>query len=152
MSKKGDWQEFSSESESEDDSSDDSSVESVEKGAKGKKPLKSLGNFARAKGAGKMEGKIPRKKKPQPKKSTLGAGANFGADGGHKNAGRKRNKSPKGRQMVLSRRLSRRILKGTPLRSPITAYKLDFASAKKAKGKKGGGATKTKAGGRPPRI
>ena len=110
------------------------------------------------------ENKVPRKKTEQkkpskiPRKDTINeiGGQKFGrAAAAHKNKGKVRTKSPKGGPMVLSRRLSRRILKGSPLRSPITACALDFTSAKKAKGSKKKDVKKvtdTKPGGRPPRA
>ena len=107
---------------------------------------------------GKTESKIPRKVAPAKAKHTINeiGGQKFGrAAAAHKNKGKVRTKSPKGGPMVLSRRLSRRILKGSPLRSPITACALDFASAKKAKGSKKKDVKKvtdTKPGGRPPRA
>lgn len=108
---------------------------------------------------GKTESKIPRKVAPAKAKHTINeiGGQQFGrAAAAHKNKGKVRTKSPKGGPMVLSRRLSRRILKGSPLRSPITACALDFASAKKAKGSKKKDVKKVtdarQPGGRPPRA
>ncbi len=43
----------------------------------------------------------------------------FGAYGAHPNKGRIRPRSPKGANMCLSRRLSRKIIQGSPLRSPM---------------------------------
>ena len=80
----------------------------------------------------------------------------FGVDGCHKHKGKHFVKSPKGAPMVLSRRLSRRIMKASPLRSPIVACTLNFVdSAKKAKKKqatKPNKKTAAKASGKPPRA
>lgn len=43
----------------------------------------------------------------------------FGAYGAHPNKGRIPPRSPKGANMSLSRRLSRKIIQGSPLRSPM---------------------------------
>jgi len=51
----------------------------------------------------------------------------FGKYGYHKNKGRPWPRSPPGNHMSLSRRLSRQILKGSPIGSPIVAAKLDFS-------------------------
>ncbi len=81
---------------------------------------------------GTIEGfKIPRKitaEAAAPRKETaLDVSANtaviinqqFGAHGAHQNRGKLRPKSPFGANMSLSRRLSRRIIQGSPLRSPM---------------------------------
>lgn len=49
-------------------------------------------------------------------KKTVNGDFKFGVDGAHKNQGKKSKSSPMGGPMVLSRRLSRRIMKGSPLR------------------------------------
>ena len=71
------------------------------------------------------------KAKPQKKVNNV----KFGVEGEHKYKGKRFKPSPKGAPMVLSRRLSRRITKASPLRSPIVAAKLVF-SGKKTKTKK----------------
>jgi len=69
---------------------------------------------------GKSGKQVPRKAMANVK-NTIGdiAGFKFGAYAGHRNQGRIRSRSPAGKAMVLSRRLSRRIVKGSPLRSPM---------------------------------
>ena len=52
----------------------------------------------------------------------------FGQGGKHKFAGKLRKRSPKSKPMRLSRRLSWRIERSTPLKSPITAVTLNFSS------------------------
>jgi len=69
------------------------------------------------------------KVKPQKKKSNV----KFGAEGVHKFKGKRFKPSPKGAPMNLSRRLSRRITKTSPLRSPIVAAKLIFSEKKTKK-------------------
>ena len=115
-----------------------------------------LGN---GKANGKKEWKIPRKATFAKSKKATKKTVNFGAQGAaHKNKGVARRKSPKGKPMVLSRRLSRRIMKGTPMKSPIVACKLDFASSikkQKVKKKRTGEAAATKKkeeSGKPPRA
>ena len=51
----------------------------------------------------------------------------FGRGCVHKNAGRMRTKSPAGKPMILSRRLSYKINNGTPHKSPVTAVRLMFS-------------------------
>jgi len=68
-------------------------------------------------------------KKPPKKKSNV----KFGAEGVHKYKGKRFKPSPKGAPMNLSRRLSRRITKTSPLRSPIVAAKLIFSEKKTKK-------------------
>ena len=70
-------------------------------------------------------------KKPPKKKAV--DNVKFGVDGGHKFKGKKFKPSPKGAPMNLSRRLSRRITKASPLRSPIVAAKLVFSGSGKKK-------------------
>ena len=120
-----------------------------------KKPAKE--NNKSSNNKGKTEQQIPQKKSNNSKSVICAGGAKaqatsvkFGVDGCHKHKGRHFVKSPKGAPMVLSRRLSRRIMKASPLRSPIVACTLNFAdSAKKAANKKQ--ATKPKFR-RPPRT
>ena len=83
--------------------------------------------------SGKMNGKgkagISRKttKVPRKKSTALasaraaGVAANVGQfeHGAHRNMGKVRPKSPPGANMSLSRRLSRKIILGSPLRSPM---------------------------------
>lgn len=153
-----DWVEFSSD----DSSGDDASVgwvpaKQAQKKTNGAKAAtkvpgrggtrKASAKEVRAKAASKTskapvrgrknEGKIPRK--------ALGnhaQGFKFGAGAGHIRRGVIRSKSPEGKTMVLSRRLSRRIMKGSPLRSPICACQLNFSSSamkeRKPKSKKKG--------------
>jgi hypothetical protein len=64
-------------------------------------------------------------------KVTIGVGSQFGANAAHRNKGQPRPNSPD-RNMSLSRRLSRKILKGSPLKSPIVASKLDFSDSTQA--------------------
>ena len=70
------------------------------------------------------------KAKPQKKKPN---NVKFGVEGEHKYKGKRFKPSPKGAPMVLSRRLSRRIIKSSPLRSPIVAAKLVFSGKKQKK-------------------
>ena len=120
-----------------------------------KKPAKE--NNKSSNNKGKTEQQIPQKKSNNSKSVICAGGAKaqatsvkFGVDGCHKHKGGHFVKSPKGAPMVLSRRLSRRIMKASPLRSPIVACTLNFAdSAKKAASKKQ--ATKPKFR-RPPRT
>ncbi|KAL7476737.1 hypothetical protein ACHAW6_002578 [Cyclotella cf. meneghiniana] len=51
----------------------------------------------------------------------------FGRGCAHKNAGRMRTRSPAGKPMILSRRLSYKINNGTPQKSPVTAVRLMFS-------------------------
>ncbi|KAL3795936.1 hypothetical protein HJC23_002207 [Cyclotella cryptica] len=51
----------------------------------------------------------------------------FGRGCVHKNAGRMRTKSPVGKPMILSRRLSYKINNGTPQKSPVMAVRLMFS-------------------------
>lgn len=62
----------------------------------------------------------------------IAVGSQFGANAAHRNKGQQRPKSPVG-NMTLSRRLSQKILKGSPLKSPIVASKLDFSDTTQAK-------------------
>ena len=121
-----------------------------------KKPAKE--NNKSGNNKGKTEQQIPQKKSNNSKSVICAGGAKaqakadvkFGVDGCHKHKGKHFVKSPKGAPMILSRRLSRRIMKASPLRSPIVACTLNFAdSAKKAANKKQ--ATKPKFR-RPPRT
>ena len=74
---------------------------------------------------GKSDYKIPKKKKKANNVKT------FGAKAQHKHKGKLFVPTPKGKPMVLSRRLSRRIMKASPLRSPIVACTLNFNSSSK---------------------
>lgn len=65
-------------------------------------------------------------------KVAIAVRSEFGAHAAHRNKGQPRPKSPD-RNMSLSRRLSRKILKGSPLKSPIVASKLDFSDTTQAK-------------------
>ena len=51
--------------------------------------------------------------------TTVADGSQFGAHGAHRNKGKLQPKSPLGTNMSLSRRLSRKIIQGSPLRSPM---------------------------------
>jgi hypothetical protein len=68
--------------------------------------------------------------KPKVKASgeTIKVAREFGQYGYHKNKGKIYPRTPPGNHMTLSRRLSRQILKGSPIGSPIVAAKLDFSS------------------------
>mmetsp|Transcript_10062 Transcript_10062/g.18097 ORF Transcript_10062/g.18097 Transcript_10062/m.18097 type:complete len:190 (+) Transcript_10062:156-725(+) len=165
-----DWARFSSDqsatwSDSSDDdaSCDEASVGGAQKAAAGKTTSKTNEAKAATKAPGNKENNIPRKAPVKGKtygknaqkiprkvlgkiKNTIAGGFKFGDYGGHQGHGGIRSKSPAGRPMVLSRRLSRRITRGSPLRSPIVACQLDFSfSALKEKKSKG---TKK----RPPRV
>jgi hypothetical protein len=50
----------------------------------------------------------------------------FGRGGKHRFAGKLRRRSPESKPMMLSWRLSRRIQRGTPLKSPINAVNLNW--------------------------
>jgi len=84
------------------------------------------------KNAGKGKAGISRKttKVPRKKSAALASanaagvaandgGGQFGHHGAHRNIGKVRPKSPPGANMSLSRRLSRKIILGSPLRSPM---------------------------------
>jgi len=82
------------------------------------------------KNAGKGKAGISRKTTKVPRKKltalasarAAGVAANvgeFGHGGAHQNMGKVRPKSPPGANMSLSRRLSRKIILGSPLRSPM---------------------------------
>ena len=76
-------------------------------------------NSQRGKTNGKKDYKVPRKAKVNNvKKSNSAAVDRFGADAIHKFKGKYFAPSPLG-PMVLSRRLSRKIMKASPLRSPM---------------------------------
>ena len=68
--------------------------------------------------------KIPKKKKANNVKT-------FGAKAQHKHKGKLFVPTPIGKPMVLSKRLSRRIMKASPLQSPIVACALNFNSSSK---------------------
>ena len=74
---------------------------------------------------GKSDYKIPKKKKKANNVKT------FGAKAQHKHKGKLFVPTPIGNPMVLSRQLSRRIMKASPLRSPIVACTLNFNSSSK---------------------
>lgn len=59
---------------------------------------------------------------------------NFGRGGKHKLAGKLRPRSPRGGPMRLSYRLSRKIRNGSPLKSPITAFTIDWTPRTKRNG------------------
>ena len=167
---KDEWIDFS------DDSSDDGSVLGAAARmmkAQGKEQLDRIATnnkenpVSRKPPAGKAKpnARNVRKKKPNASSDKKGSGGRnaknqrggkavgfkFGEVAGHRNRGRKRPNSPAGKPMVLSRRLSRKIMKASPLRSPIVALELDFSSdVKVAKRSKKG--SKKRAAGRPPRA
>ena len=80
----------------------------------------------------KQQSKQMAKVKKPPKKKAVD-NVKFGAEGVHKFKGKRFKPSPKGAPMNLSRRLSRRITKASPLRSPIVAAKLIFSEKKTKK-------------------
>lgn len=172
---KDEWIDFS------DDSSDDGSVlgaaarmmkaqgkEQLDRIATNNKenpPVSRRPPASKAKGGEKPNARNVRKKKPNASSDKKGSGGRnaknqrggkavafkFGEVAGHRNRGRKRPNSPAGQPMVLSRRLSRKIMKASPLRSPIVAQELDFSSDVKVE-KRSKMGSKKRAAGRPPRA
>ncbi len=67
-------------------------------------------------------------KRPNGNAPNIPSVSGFGQGGKHKYAGKLRKRSPKSKPMRLSRRLSWRIERSTPLKSPITAVMLNFSS------------------------
>mmetsp|Transcript_7721 Transcript_7721/g.14253 ORF Transcript_7721/g.14253 Transcript_7721/m.14253 type:complete len:162 (-) Transcript_7721:2517-3002(-) len=139
-----DWTEFSS-----DSSDDDSSVGAPTKAAGRKNASKKNNAKAATKASKNSKTNIPRKapgrtygksgksgksrKRALPRKvidkvfgNNKKAVAKFGAGVGHQNKGCIYSKSPAGRPMVLSRRLSRKITRGSPLGSPIVACQVRY--------------------------
>ena len=131
------WVEFSS-----DDSSDDnaslgrapaSQAQTKTNRAKAtKKVARAPAKEARATAASKAAKAAARGRKKEAKRPRKVLGERqagdfkFGANVGPARRGTVRTKSPAGKKMILSRRLSRRIMKGSPLRSPICACQLNF--------------------------
>mmetsp|Transcript_29256 Transcript_29256/g.60980 ORF Transcript_29256/g.60980 Transcript_29256/m.60980 type:complete len:180 (+) Transcript_29256:183-722(+) len=160
-----DWTEFSSDSSDDDSSVGDPTKAEGRKNAPKKKTKVATKASKIPRKAGRIYGTSGKsgksRKRPLPRKvidKVFGnkkkavAEGKFGAGAGHQNKGCVHSKSPAGRPMVLSRRLSRKITRGSPLGSPIVACQLDFSlSALKPK-KSRATKNRTSENGRPPRA
>ena len=141
MNKSYEWAEFSSDSSDDELATTSSTSKPWNKKENNQKDKNKNGNINK----GKSDYKIPKKKKANNVKT-------FGAKAHHKHKGKLFVPTPIGKPMVLSRRLSRRIMKASPLRSPIVACTLNFNSSSKKTTAVAVKKKVAKKGSRPPRA